>query len=340
MGQQNIFGEFSAAEVEYQLEGEGSITAKKLKSADPELQKEAMQVWFYSRFEDPVHSCPYNSQEGGYQFIYGGPYEADEELQNEFSGIVPDGVIDELADELQNECSEWSGDSSVRSDDFTEWDYLPNTEISKHLQTFNSSIANVKTLLIVEVPAAQRRHFTGMLYVSVIMAMEAYLLDNFLSCLDADEAVFRKYIETAGYFRAQKIPLSTIFAESEGINKRGRAYLTKMLWHRLSEVAKLYRNALGVQFPQDLKELLAAVQIRHDFVHRNGRTPDGKEITLTTDQVTELTKLVQNLVDGIEAQEKELSEKQKASQTSSNGDDSDGSENIVSLDHPETPKKR
>jgi gas vesicle protein len=335
MGQQNIFGEFPAPEVEYQLKGEGSITASALNKADPELQKEVMQVWFYSHFEDPVHSCPYNSDEGGYQFIYGGPYEADEELQNEFSGIVPDEVIEELAEELQNDCPEWSGDSSVPPDDFSEWDYEPSVELPKHLQTFSSSISNVTALLAVEVPPAQQRHFRGMLYVSVIMAMEAYLLDNFLSCLNSDKAAFRKYIETTEYFRKQKIPLNTIFKESEGIDKRGRAYLTKMLWHRLSEVARLYRNTLGVQFPDDMKELIDAVQIRHDFVHRNGRTPDGKEISLTSEQVTEVVKLVRNLIEGIEAQQKELSEKAKA-----NNDDAQPPENTVNLDLPQTPKKK
>jgi hypothetical protein len=340
MGQQNIFGEFPAPETAYALKGEDSITASALKKADPELQKEVMQVWFYGKFEDPVHSCPYNSQEGGYQFIYGGPYEANEELQNEFSDIVPYEVIEELADELENECSEWSGDSSIAPDDPSEWDYEPSVELPKHLQTLNSSIANVTALLEVEVPSAQQRHFRGMLYVSVIMAMEAYLLDNFISCLNSDKAVFRKYIETTDHFRRQKIPLSTVFKESDGIDKRGRAYLTRVLWHRLSEVARLYRNSLGVQLPQDMKELLAAVQIRHDFVHRNGRTPDGQEITLTPEQITELIKLVQNLVDGIEAQQKELSEKTKAIQQSPNDHDTGGSDNIVDLDLPETPKNK
>jgi hypothetical protein len=61
-----------------------------------------------------------------------------------------------------------------------------------------------------------------------------------------------------------------------------------------------------------MKELLAAVQIRHDFVHRNGRTPEGKDIPLTREQIADLIRLVQNLVDGIESQQKELSEKAKA----------------------------
>jgi len=336
MGQQNIFGEFPSPEAAYALKGEGSITASALKKADPELQKEVMRVWFYGQFEDPVHSCPYNSEEGGYQFIYGGPYDANEELQNEFSDIVPYEFIEELADELENECSEWSGDSSIAPDDSSEWDYEPSVELPKHLQTFNTSIANVTALLEVEVPPPQQRHFRGMLYVSVIMAMEAYLLDNFISCLNSDKVIFRKYIETTDHFRRQKIPLSTIFKESDGIDKRGRAYLTRVLWHRLSEVARLYRNSLGVQLPQDMKELLAAVQIRHDFVHRNGRTPDGQEISLTPEQITVLIKLVQNLVDGIEAQQKELSHKAKIVQKSSNDHDPDASDNIVDLDLPDT----
>jgi hypothetical protein len=337
MAQHNIFGEFPAPEVEYRLKGEGSITVSALEKADPELQKEVMKVWFHGHFEDPVHSCPYNSEEGGYQFIYGGPYEADEELHEEFSGIVPDDVIEELAEELTNECAEWSGDSSVVPDDFTEWDYEPSEELPKHLQTFNNSISNVTALLGVEVPPAQQNHFRGMLYVSVIMAMEAYLLDNFLSRLNSDKAAFRKYIETTDHFRKQKIPLSTLFKESEGIDKRGRAHLTKLLWHRLSEVGKLYRNTLGVHFPEDMTDLLAAVQIRHDFVHRNGRTPEGQEIVLASNQITVLITLVRSLIDGIESQQKELAEKAQASKKTASKDNPEQPGIKVNLDPPAPP---
>lgn len=89
-----------------------------------------------------------------------------------------------------------------------------------------------------------------------------------------------------------------------------------------------------------MKDLLAAVQIRHDFVHRNGRTPDGQEITLTPEQITELIRLVQNIVDGIEAQQKELSEKAKAIQHSPNDHDPGGSDNTVDLGLPKTPKNK
>ena len=65
MSQRNIFGDSPAPERTYPLKGGGSITLSALEKAGLETQKEVMEFWFYSDYEDPVHSCPYNSKEGG-----------------------------------------------------------------------------------------------------------------------------------------------------------------------------------------------------------------------------------------------------------------------------------
>lgn len=57
-----------------------------LKSYDKEKQIEYMKEWFFSHYEDPANECPYCSKEGGYFFIYGGPYEPRAELEEEFGG--------------------------------------------------------------------------------------------------------------------------------------------------------------------------------------------------------------------------------------------------------------
>lgn len=46
---------------------------------------------------------PYNSREGGYQYIYGGPYDAETELRENFEGIVSDDVILKAVDKVQSE---------------------------------------------------------------------------------------------------------------------------------------------------------------------------------------------------------------------------------------------
>jgi hypothetical protein len=62
-----------------------------------------MRHWFHRNFEDPAQETPYNTQEGGYLYIWGGPYEAGEELYSEFGALVPEERIQELAEEIEGE---------------------------------------------------------------------------------------------------------------------------------------------------------------------------------------------------------------------------------------------
>ena len=45
--------------------------------------------WFFSNFEDPVHHTPWD--EGGYVYIWGGPYDAREEIEAAFGSQISEG---------------------------------------------------------------------------------------------------------------------------------------------------------------------------------------------------------------------------------------------------------
>ena len=53
---------------------------------DERATPEEMAEWFLSIYEDPCHHVPYESKEGGYQYVFGGPYDAEEALGDEFPG--------------------------------------------------------------------------------------------------------------------------------------------------------------------------------------------------------------------------------------------------------------
>jgi rRNA-processing protein FCF1 len=72
-------------------------------------QRAEMLAWFYGNYADPVEMCPYESAEGGYQYIWGGPYNARVALESEFGGIASETLIIEVAEELDDICWEWSG---------------------------------------------------------------------------------------------------------------------------------------------------------------------------------------------------------------------------------------
>ncbi|QEY16482.1 hypothetical protein D0C16_11120 [Cellvibrio sp. KY-GH-1] len=83
--------------------------ALRFNSLEKEEKIAEMKAWFFSNYEDPAQSCPYETREGGYQYIWGGPYDAREEIEGEFSGVVSDEIINEVVDDLETICWEWSG---------------------------------------------------------------------------------------------------------------------------------------------------------------------------------------------------------------------------------------
>ena len=66
---------------------ETGVTASQLKRLSKVRQHEYALNWFSQYYEDPANQTPYESAEGGYQFIWGGPYDSRDELESEFSGV-------------------------------------------------------------------------------------------------------------------------------------------------------------------------------------------------------------------------------------------------------------
>jgi hypothetical protein len=74
----------------YSPEIDKYFTVEELSQADPELQQEVMRHWFFKHYEDPAERTPYESKEGGYIYIWGGPYYAHEVIEEMFGEIVPE----------------------------------------------------------------------------------------------------------------------------------------------------------------------------------------------------------------------------------------------------------
>ena len=74
-----------------------------------EEQHEAMWEWFHAHFEDPANQTPYESAEGGYIYIWGGPYDARDQIGNEFYEVVPQEVMDRVIERIQRDGWEWAG---------------------------------------------------------------------------------------------------------------------------------------------------------------------------------------------------------------------------------------
>ncbi len=90
---------------------------KKFKAINDALTKysgdkqiETIKKWFYANYENPAECSPYDTKKGGYEFVFGGPYYAEEEINNRYSGEILQSVINLAIDQInsQNGCIEWT----------------------------------------------------------------------------------------------------------------------------------------------------------------------------------------------------------------------------------------
>lgn len=270
-----------------------------------EAKLEEMREWFYANYEDPAERTPYMTSEGGYIWIWGGPYDAREELEANFGHEVPEDLIDELVEELNSECFEWAPTPKPEDYDDEFFSGLEE-EVADFYGNFRKAIENVQTLLDANLDPEPQQYLYRLLFVNVITAMETYLSDAFINTVMPDSALVQKLVETSPEFKKEKISLSEIFKTMATIEDQATKYLSEISWHHLQRVKPMYKDTLGIDFPKDLGGIYKAVLTRHDIVHRNGKTTENKEVNVNANDVNDLIAAVQAFVSHINEKLNEL----------------------------------
>lgn len=62
-----------------------------------------IREWFLENFEDPAEMTPYESAEGGYQYIWGGPYNAREVVWDVFDGVASPEIIEAAIGSIESQ---------------------------------------------------------------------------------------------------------------------------------------------------------------------------------------------------------------------------------------------
>jgi hypothetical protein len=257
-----------------------------------------MKAWFYENYEDPVNCLPYESAEGGYQYIYGGPYEPSEVLQDEFGGFVPDNLIEKLASDLSDISFEWSGNPDLYPpDDYLYESVLPLSPAYPSLEAALSTTRKVADKRMAEDLYA---FVLRLLFAGTIATMEAYLSDFFIARIKSNDLLKQNFVSTNPDFKQQKFYLSEIHSQLAALDKTIANYLSQIVWHNLGRVSLMYKSALGISFPEDMAALYKAVETRHDIVHRNGKSPDGTPLEIKKEDVCKLIEEVRELAHHIE----------------------------------------
>ncbi len=127
-----------------------------------------------------------------------------------------------------------------------------------------------------------------LLYANVIAVVEAYLSDSFISTVMSDPVLIRKVVETDPEFKKRKFDYNDVYSAFEGVEATVRDYLANLIYHNLSKVSRLFNSVLSVSFPSNLSNIYRAIEIRHDIVHRNGKSKDGVDTEIKKSDIQEL----------------------------------------------------
>jgi hypothetical protein len=205
-----------------------------------------MSHWFEAHYDDP-NVLPYDSSEGGFQWIWGGPYDAGQQLRQEFDAFASDDAIAKLSSDLSDASSEWSGkpdEDDYDDEALSEW--IASTDPYFALMTSQDNI---------EKTAKQKRTVRDgkilhrLLFVNVIASLEAYLGDALAKVLLAREDLLFSFYQDFERFRnVDPKPAGTAVTE-EHMKTEVQRFLSWTVWHDMERTGKYYKAALGIQFP-------------------------------------------------------------------------------------------
>jgi hypothetical protein len=286
--------------MKYDFEGR-EITGDVLRNLPRDDQKGVMEAWFRQNYEDPAENTPFESAEGGYRWM-DGPHDAAEELRGQFDGVVPEDVIQELADSLDAECPQWAG--VLDDDDFGLYDaVLGNTAT---LATFREAVQTIRKLVKANVGKEEQQHLLNLLFANAIAALETFLCDTFIHRVMSQPHELRRFIETTPQFKKLKIPYAAVLKEAEGVHDTAKRHLLGMVWHRLETVEKLYWRSLKVSVKDLAASLKREIQVRHDIVHRNGKDKEGNAVSVTAADVHQVIAKTDSIATEIDRQLRDI----------------------------------
>lgn len=190
--------------------------------------------------------------------------------------------------------------------DVIDMQFSDDRNLSEHdvYITFRNSMLNAIKLndAQLQIDSVLQVQMTYMLYANIITSLETYLCDRFISLTHGSQANLRSFVENFKDYNQENFSLSELFIKYEEIESKAMESMKSVLYHNLPKVSGMYRDTFGIRFPI-FADVYKSVLIRHDLVHRAGKTKDGNFHELNSESVKEVVK---NCSDLVEQLEKEL----------------------------------
>jgi hypothetical protein len=203
-------------------------------------------------------------------------------------------VFDTIHAELRGEAIQDNGTWEISNYQITEADFGINYEDTdyaeavisnvNYFQTFSDEISSLRLLnnLVIEDEKALKT-LQKQIYIGAITCLETYFSDALVNKVLSSQEFLQSFISKYD-FGEKKIGINQLFEYVNNAEKIAKSAMLEVLYHNLPKVSQIYKAVIGIEFPK-FSKIAKAVITRHDLVHRNGKTKEGKEVEISKEIV-------------------------------------------------------
>lgn len=187
---------------------------------------------------------------------------------------------------------------------------LSNTEFYHTFFDEISSLRVLNSLSIADFNA--QRTLKRQIFISAVTCLETYLSDAFINTVLSNQTYLKSFFSSFKDFKDRKLGMDELFSYFDKAEEIAKRAMLEVIYHNLPKVSNMYKSTFDIAFP-NFSEIQRYIVTRHDLVHRNGKTKEGKEIAVDEVVVDKVISRIESFVDELDRKlkDKEQSEEMK-----------------------------
>lgn len=208
-----------------------------------------------------------------------------------FKEDAPRDILDKI-EGLDSNDWYWLDISELYDEDYDVEQYKHIVEKKSPYDDCLISIEEATQLLGISLKKEKKSKYVlyRQIYASLISILEAYLFERLLLSIDKDEnrlANFFLFHNGAHNF------------DEHDVKKVRKHLMENILYHNLDNVSRIYTATFKFEFPP-YDNIKNAVGLRHDIVHRNGKTTNGYSLIVSRKDIEHLSVDIKDFIRKIE----------------------------------------
>ncbi len=203
----------------------------------------------------------------------------------EFSESSPKEILSKI-ERLKDNCrvylESWELDARY---DYINDQFDAITESRINQIAFNKELDNLKELSHLQSKGDRLKNILNrQIFISIIGSMETFLSETFLRMTFENKDYYQAFVLTHPEFKTRKFELREIFTQQKQLDSVVKKIILDTIFHNLPTIKNMYEDTFSINFPS-IKDIYKFVLVRHDLVHRNGKTKDGKEVEINDEYI-------------------------------------------------------